>query len=59
VRDYAEVKADGTVSKATADAALKMLDVDALGLDVMDRKLLLAVIRSSAAARSASTTSRT
>ena len=45
VRDYAEVKADGTVSKATADAALKMLDVDALGLDVMDRKLLLAVIQ--------------
>ncbi|HUQ25381.1 MAG TPA: Holliday junction branch migration DNA helicase RuvB [Burkholderiales bacterium] len=44
VRDYAEVKGDGTVSKAIADAALKMLDVDALGLDVMDRKLLLAVI---------------
>jgi Holliday junction DNA helicase RuvB len=44
VRDYAQVKADGTVSKAVADAALKMLDVDALGLDVMDRKLLLAVI---------------
>jgi Holliday junction DNA helicase RuvB len=44
VRDYAQVKADGTVSKAVADAALKMLDVDALGLDLMDRKLLLAVI---------------
>jgi holliday junction DNA helicase RuvB len=44
VRDYAQVKADGKVSKAVADAALKMLDVDALGLDVMDRKLLLAVI---------------
>ena len=44
VRDYAQVKADGIVSKAIADAALKMLDVDALGLDVMDRKLLLAVI---------------
>ena len=44
VRDYAQVKADGVVSKAVADAALKMLDVDALGLDVMDRKLLLAVI---------------
>ena len=44
VRDYAQVKADGTVSKSVADAALKMLDVDALGLDVMDRKLLLAVI---------------
>ncbi|HTP60780.1 MAG TPA: Holliday junction branch migration DNA helicase RuvB [Burkholderiales bacterium] len=44
VRDYAQVKADGKVSKAVADAALKMLDVDALGLDLMDRKLLLAVI---------------
>jgi Holliday junction DNA helicase RuvB len=44
VRDYAEVKADGSVSRATADAALLMLDVDALGFDVMDRKLLLAVI---------------
>jgi Holliday junction DNA helicase RuvB len=44
VRDYAQVKADGVVSKAVADAALQMLDVDALGLDVMDRKLLLAVI---------------
>jgi Holliday junction DNA helicase RuvB len=44
VRDYAQVRADGTVSKAVADAALKMLEVDALGLDVMDRKLLLAVI---------------
>ncbi len=44
VRDYAEVKADGRVTKAIAEAALRMLDVDALGLDVMDRKLLLAVI---------------
>ena len=44
VRDYAQVKADGRVTKAVADAALKMLDVDVLGLDVMDRKLLLAVI---------------
>src|SRR4051794_10696095 len=44
VRDYAEVKADGKVTKAIADAALKMLDVDALGFDLMDRKLLLAVI---------------
>ncbi|MBC7803831.1 MAG: Holliday junction branch migration DNA helicase RuvB [Candidatus Parcubacteria bacterium] len=44
VRDYAQVKADGRISKPVADAALKMLDVDALGLDLMDRKLLLAVI---------------
>ena len=44
VRDYAQVKADGKVTRDVADAALKMLDVDALGLDLMDRKLLLAVI---------------
>ena len=44
VRDYAQVKGDGTVSKLVAEAALKMLDVDVLGLDMMDRKLLLAVI---------------
>jgi Holliday junction DNA helicase RuvB len=44
VRDYAQVKGDGRVSKAVAEAALKMLDVDVLGLDMMDRKLLLAVI---------------
>jgi holliday junction DNA helicase RuvB len=44
VRDYAQVKADGVVTKPVADAALKMLDVDALGFDTMDRKLLLAVI---------------
>ena len=44
VRDYAQVKGDGTVSKAVAEAGLKMLDVDVLGLDTMDRKLLLAVI---------------
>ena len=44
VRDYAQVKADGVVTRAVAEAALKMLDVDVLGLDMMDRKLLLAVI---------------
>jgi Holliday junction DNA helicase RuvB len=44
VRDYAEVKAKGAISREIADAGLKMLDVDAIGLDVMDRKLLLAVM---------------
>ena len=44
VRDYAQVKGDGTVTRPVAEAALKMLEVDVLGLDVMDRKLLLAVI---------------
>ena len=44
VRDYAQVRAQGKITREVADAALKMLDVDALGLDVMDRHLLLAVI---------------
>jgi Holliday junction DNA helicase RuvB len=44
VRDYAEVKGTGEIDKAVADAALAMLEVDRMGLDVMDRKLLLAVI---------------
>jgi Holliday junction DNA helicase RuvB len=44
VRDYAEVRADGRINCAVADAALRMLEVDALGLDVMDRKLLVTMI---------------
>ncbi len=44
VRDYAEVKADGKVDAPVADAALKMLEVDSVGLDVMDRKLLSAML---------------
>jgi Holliday junction DNA helicase RuvB len=44
VRDFAEVRGDGTISRAVADRALAMLEVDARGLDVMDRKLLVAVI---------------
>ncbi|MFN6961942.1 MAG: Holliday junction branch migration DNA helicase RuvB [Rhodocyclaceae bacterium] len=44
VRDYAEVKHEGAITREIADAALTMLDVDHLGLDVMDRKLLSAVL---------------
>ena len=44
VRDYAQVKGDGRIDAQVADLALKMLDVDPLGLDVMDRKVLEAVI---------------
>ncbi|MEW5887761.1 MAG: Holliday junction branch migration DNA helicase RuvB [Pseudomonadota bacterium] len=44
VRDYAEVKAGGAITAQVADAALTMLDVDHAGLDVMDRKLLGAVL---------------
>jgi Holliday junction DNA helicase RuvB len=44
VRDYAEVRADGKVDAQVADAALKMLEVDSVGLDMMDRKLLSAIL---------------
>jgi Holliday junction DNA helicase RuvB len=44
VRDYAEVKAAGRITDDVAQAALDMLDVDPQGFDVMDRKLLLAII---------------
>jgi holliday junction DNA helicase RuvB len=43
VRDYAEVRADGKISRSVADAALSMLEVDSAGLDILDRKLLLAI----------------
>lgn len=45
VRDYADVRGDGRIVKALAERALAMLDVDPLGLDLMDRKLLEAVIQ--------------
>jgi Holliday junction DNA helicase RuvB len=44
VRDFAQVKSNGKITAAIADDALKMLDVDLLGLDVMDRKLLQAIL---------------
>jgi Holliday junction DNA helicase RuvB len=44
VRDYAEVKGTGQITKDMADAALMMLDVDPVGFDLMDRKLLEAVL---------------
>jgi len=44
VRDYAQVRADGRIDEAVADAALDMLEVDRLGFDTLDRKLLTAII---------------
>ena len=44
VRDYAQVKADGMIDKKVASAALGMLEVDELGLDNTDRKMLSAII---------------
>jgi Holliday junction DNA helicase RuvB len=44
VRDYAQVRAEGVITKRAADAGLKLMEVDALGLDNVDRRLLLAII---------------
>ena len=44
VRDYAQVKGDGTINMATADAALKMIEIDEMGFDKMDRRLLTTII---------------
>lgn len=44
VRDFSEIKAQGKVTKAIADSALKMLDIDEVGLDILDRKFLLAIL---------------
>ena len=44
VRDYAQVKGNGTITKSVTDAALRMLEVDRLGLDKMDTMLLLTLI---------------
>ncbi|MDB4039828.1 Holliday junction branch migration DNA helicase RuvB [Methylophilaceae bacterium] len=44
VRDFAEVKSEGRINKVIADDALKMLDIDLIGLDLMDRSFLLAII---------------
>jgi len=44
VRDFAEVEHDGVVTQRVADMALIRLEIDALGLDQMDRKLLISLI---------------
>jgi Holliday junction DNA helicase RuvB len=44
VRDYAEVHGSGDITAETADAALAMLDVDELGLDDVDRRILKAIV---------------
>ncbi|MGA1843436.1 MAG: Holliday junction branch migration DNA helicase RuvB [bacterium] len=45
VRDYAQVKADGIITREVADEALNALEVDEKGFDKMDRKLLLTIIQ--------------
>jgi Holliday junction DNA helicase RuvB len=44
VRDFAQVRADGRIDEAVANAALELLEVDTLGFDTLDRKLLTAII---------------
>jgi Holliday junction DNA helicase RuvB len=44
VRDYAQVRADGTITLAVSQAALKLLEVDEYGFDEIDRKLLRTII---------------
>lgn len=44
VRDYAQVRHDGVITAEVADAALKMLDVDAMGLDFVDQRFLLTIM---------------
>jgi Holliday junction DNA helicase RuvB len=44
VRDYAQVRADGFITRDVAAQALQLLDVDTCGLDKMDRQLLLTII---------------
>jgi Holliday junction DNA helicase RuvB len=44
VRDYADVKADGVITAKEAKQALDMMEVDSLGLDEVDRKILLTII---------------
>ncbi|HYF82730.1 MAG TPA: Holliday junction branch migration DNA helicase RuvB [Clostridia bacterium] len=44
VRDYAQVRAEGIIDKETADKALKLLEIDDMGLDEIDKRMLLTVI---------------
>ncbi len=44
VRDFAQIKGDGVITKEVADAALNQMEVDRLGLDAIDHKLMLTVI---------------
>jgi Holliday junction DNA helicase RuvB len=44
VRDYAQVRASGIIDKETADKALKLLEIDDIGLDDIDKKMLLTII---------------
>ena len=44
VRDFAQITQDGVITKAVADHALRRLEIDALGLDAIDKRMLMTVI---------------
>ena len=44
LRDYAQIKADGVITAEVADEGLKMLDIDKIGLDAVDRRIILSII---------------
>ena len=44
VRDYAQMKADGKINKSVADMALEMLEVDEMGLDEMDKRIMVTIM---------------
>jgi len=45
LRDFAQIKADGVITREVADNGLKMLEIDNIGLDAIDRRLILSIIR--------------
>lgn len=45
VRDFAQVKGDGNITRETADLALRAMEIDRLGLDAIDRRMLLSIIQ--------------
>ena len=51
VRDYAEVRADGHITRAVAETALDLLEVDRFGLDEIDQKIMMTVLEKYAAGR--------
>ena len=44
VRDFAQVKASGVITREVADQALELLEIDEMGFDTMDRMILLTII---------------
>ena len=45
LRDFAQIKGDGVITREVADDGLKMLDIDKIGLDAIDRRMILSIIQ--------------